>query len=153
MNILRTGTLLLSLAIVCPIALAQDTEEDTADEAEPRICINRNSVRTFDAISDKYVYIGEGANRHYLLTMRNQCPGLKFAQAIGLRDTTSRICSDGFGEIVYRDSPGAMRMNSCRIGKIERLESRDQAKARVEEYTTEKSDANRGMDEAEEEHR
>ena len=45
---------------------------------------------------------------------------------------TSRVCSDGFGEIIYRDRMGGRRMESCRIGTIERVESRDDAEAIVE---------------------
>jgi hypothetical protein len=149
MKLIKTGMLALLLTIFGPVAVAQEEGDSDMKESEERVCISSNRVRTFDAINDNYVYVGESANRHYLLTMWNRCLGLRHAQGIALKDTTSRICSGGFGEIVYRDRAGGGRMASCRIGKIERLENRDQAKERVEEYTKEQSDTNKGIDEAE----
>jgi hypothetical protein len=63
--------------------------------------------------------------------MRNRCINLRNAMVIALKDTTSRICSDGFGEIVYRDRMSSRRMQSCRIGKIEVVDSKDDARAIV----------------------
>mgnify|MGYP001824854983 FL=1 len=144
----RTCSLVLTVTLlaVSPLAVSQDEGEEIADEEEA-VCINTNMVRSFDAFNDNYVYVRQGANQHFLLTMRNRCTGLRYAQGIAFKDTTSRICSDRFGEIVYRDRSMARGLQSCRIGKIERVESRDEAKALVEGL----SDQNRGMDEAEEE--
>ena len=138
--------LTVTLLVTSSPGLAQDEAEEDADEEQP-VCINTNMVRSFDAFNDNYVYVRQGASQHFLLTMRNRCNGLRYAQGIAFKDTTSRICSDRFGEIVYRDRSMARGLQSCRIGKIERVESRDEAKALVEGI----SDQNRGMDEAAEE--
>jgi hypothetical protein len=51
---------------------------------------------------------------------------------IAIKDSTNRVCSDGFGEIAYRDRMGGgRRLESCRIDTIERVESKDDAKAIV----------------------
>lgn len=149
MNTMTIRALSMLLMITGSAAFAQDAEKPSDDSSEARVCINTNNVRTFDGLTDLYLYVGEGANKHYLLTLKNPCPGLRFSQAIGLKNTTSRICSGGFGEVVFRDGPGNSFTNSCRIDKIERLENRDQAKERVAEYAKAASDANKGIDEAE----
>ncbi|MDH4072345.1 MAG: DUF6491 family protein [Gammaproteobacteria bacterium] len=130
--------------LVAPVfALAQDeTSEEPA--AEENVCINTNMVRSFEAFDDMHVYVRQGSSQHFLLTMRSRCLGLEWAQGIAFKDTTSRICSNRFGEIVFRDRTMAQGLQSCRIGKIERVESREAAKELVEGVT----DDNRGKDEA-----
>ena len=136
MNFVKTCFIALPVIILGSFATAQEPEEEersNADETEERVCVNSRSIRTFDAISDEYVYVREGSNGHYLMTTQNRCFNLRHAQGIALKDATSRICSDGFGEIVYRNGLGsAARLESCRIDKIERVDSRDDAKAIVE---------------------
>ncbi len=119
------------LSSVGPIALAQDDAVEDKDSNE-RICLNVRAIRTFDAITDKYMYVKEGSSKHYLFTMRNVCHNLRDAMGIAIKDTTSRVCSDGFGEVVYRDRMSGRRLESCRIEAIERVEDKDDAKAIVE---------------------
>jgi hypothetical protein len=120
-----------ALLAVVPVVLGQDLAED-ADNSAARVCFNSRAVNNFDAFTDQHVYVREGSSRHFLLTMRNRCPNLRNANGIALKDTTSRICSDGFGEIVYRDRMSRMGLQTCRIGTIEVVESKDDAKAIVE---------------------
>lgn len=110
------------------MAFAQD-ENVEAEESQEQICVNVRSIRTFDAFTDKFVYVKEGGNKHYLFTMRNLCHNLRDAMGIAIKDATNRVCSDGFGEIVYRDRMGGRRLDSCRIEAIERVESKDEAEA------------------------
>ncbi len=42
----------------------------------------------------------------------------------------SKVCSDGFGEIVYRDM--GRRMESCRLDTVEAVASKEDAKGVVE---------------------
>ena len=131
MRAMNASLLTLALLIMCPFALAQDDVEE-ADDVEKDVCVNVRAIRTFDAITDDYVYVKEGSDEHYLFTMQNRCFNLRGAMGIGIKDMTSRVCSDGFGEIVYRDRMGGRRMETCRIGKIERVASKDDAEAIVE---------------------
>ncbi len=127
--------LLLTTLIAAPLALAQDDADEGAEEepSEERVCVNIRAVRTFDAIDDEHIYIREGSNNHFLLTMQHRCFNLRNSLGIGFRDTTGRSCSKGFGEIVYRDRMGGGRgIQSCRIDTIERVESKDDAEAIVE---------------------
>ena len=128
MNIKQALAMGLLLSSVGQIASAQDDAVEGKDSNE-RICLNVRAIRTFDAITDKYLYVKEGSSKHYLFTMRNACHNLRDAMGIAIKDTTSRVCSDGSGEVVYRDRMGGRRLESCRIESIERVESKDDAKA------------------------
>ena len=133
MSLINRIVLVLLPLTLSPFALAQDDGAEE-EESEERICINSRSVRTFDAISDDYVYVREGSDEHFLITMQNRCFNLRGANGIAFKNTTSRICADGFGEIVYRDGMGGgARLESCRIGDIQRVESKDDAEAVVDD--------------------
>ena len=147
-----TRTILLaSLALTFNCAVADEHEKaepKSAQESatEEKACFNRRQVRSFDGLSDEHVYIKEGANDHFLLTMRNRCSGLRDARGIGIKDTMSRICSNSFAEIIYRDMG---RMQRCRIGDIERVENKDDAEALVAErqdYEKRKKDKKKDED-------
>lgn len=131
MSIKRAILVGLILAFIGQFAFAQEDEATGADDSNERVCVNVRAIRTFDALTDEYVYVRQGSNKHFLFTMRNRCHNLRNAQGIAIKDTTSRVCSDGFGEIVYRDRMGGRRLESCRIGNIEIVESKDDAKAIV----------------------
>lgn len=131
----QISALLLTTLIASPLAMAQDDTDEGAEEVpgEERACVNIRAVRTFDAIDDQHIYIREGSDGHFLLTMQHRCFNLRNSLGIGFRDTTGRSCSKGFGEIVYRDRMGGGRgIQSCRIDTIERVESKDDAVAIVD---------------------
>lgn len=134
MSIKRAFLIGLLPALVGQLAFAQDEskEAEETEKSEERVCINIRTIRTFDALTDEYVYVKEGSSKHFLLTMRGRCHNLRNAQGIAIKDATSRVCSDGFGEIVYRDRMGGRRLESCRIDSIQRVESKDDARAIVE---------------------
>jgi len=131
---LRT-LLLASLTLAFGPAIADEHDKDKtqgAEEAavEEKVCFNRRQVNSFDGLSDRHVYIREGVNDYFLLTMRNRCTGLRNARGIGIKDTMSRICSNTFAEIVFNDMG---RVQRCRIGTVERVENKDEAEALVAE--------------------
>jgi hypothetical protein len=105
-------------------------DDAQADKAEERVCFNNRQVRSFDSLNDRYVFVEAGGSKNYLLTMRNHCSGLANAHNIAIRDTTSRVCDNGFAEIIYRDLG---RVQRCRIGSIERVQNKDAARALVAE--------------------
>ena len=128
-------------------ALADEHASDaTSEETDEKVCINTGLVRNFDALSDEHVYVEERGRQGYLLTTRNKCSGLRFANVIAFKDTTSRMCSKGFGEIVHGES-GIGRL-TCRVDTIERVENKDDARAIVAERKQWKKDQ-REMEKAE----
>ncbi len=119
-------------------AFAEEADEDAdEEEAAQKVCVNKRSINSFDAIDDEHVYIKATGNKHYLFTMQRRCFGLRSAMGIGIKDTMSSVCSKGFGEIVYRD---AGRAQSCRIDTIESVASKDDAKGLVKDRKEMKAD-------------
>jgi len=124
----------LIIFLICPFVMAQE-EEDTEHQSS-NVCVNSRTIRDFDAFTDEHIYVKEGGDDYYLFTMRGRCIGLKNSLAIAIKDTTSRVCSKSFGEVVYRDNRN--RTTSCRIDTIEAVESKDDAKALVEQRKKDK---------------
>ena len=134
----RWQLLILILAMSVGSAFAEEGDDDAdEEEAVERVSVNKRSINSFDAIDDEHVYIKASVNDHYLFTMQRRCTGLRHANGIGIKDTMSRVCTDGFGEIVYRDMG---RMQSCRIDTIEPVASKDDAKGLVIDRKETKSD-------------
>ena len=124
--------LILVLALSATGAFAEEAEDEAEEEeAIERVCVNKRNINSFDAIDDEHVYIKATGNNHFLFTMQRRCFGLRSAQGIGIKDTMSRVCSGGFGEIVYRDM--GRRLESCRIDTIESVASKEDAKGLVED--------------------
>jgi hypothetical protein len=128
----RWQLIILILALSATGAFADEAEDEAEEEeAIERVCVNKRSINSFDAIDDQHVYIKATGNNHYLFTMQRRCFGLGGAYGIAVKDTMSRVCSDGFGEIVYRDR--GQRLQSCRIGTIEEVASKEDARGLVED--------------------
>ena len=132
----RWQLLVLILALTATSAFADEAEDEAENEAEEeetieRVCVNKRSINSFDAIDDQHVYIKATGNNHYLFTMQRRCFGLRSAYGIAVKDTMSRVCSKGFGEIVYRGT--GQRLESCRIDTIEAVAGKDDARGLVED--------------------
>lgn len=98
------------------------------EQKEERVCFNSNNVRGYTVLDDRYVYVSERRNKHYLLTMQTRCTNLDGAFGIAISDTTSRVCSRGFGKIIYQDRLSGREVESCRIREIERVDDKEHAK-------------------------
>jgi hypothetical protein len=135
----RWRLLILNLAL-STLGVFADEAEDEAEEEEAveRICVNKRSINSFDAIDDQHIYIKATGNKHYLFTMQRKCFGLRSAYGIAVKDTMSRVCSKGFGEIVYRGR--GQRLESCRIDTIEVVAGKDDARGLVEDRKAEKQE-------------
>ena len=94
--------------------------------------MNVRNISSFNAIDDQHIVIkARGQQKHVLFTMHGGCVGLRSAHTIAVRDTLSSVCSNSFGEVVYRDLGGGLE--SCRIRTIEAVSSKDDAKRLVED--------------------
>jgi hypothetical protein len=135
----RWQLLILILAMSATSAFADEAEDEAEEEeAIERVCVNRRSINSFDPIDDQHVYIKATGNNHYLFTMQGRCFGLRDAYGIAVKDTMSRVCSKGFGEIVYRGR--GQRLESCRIDTIEAVSGIDDARGLVEDRTAAKQE-------------
>ena len=131
------------LMLACALAYSQDdnTAETDNEELSERVCVYTRNIDGFDALTDKHVFISARRNENFLFTMRHRCTGLRSASGIAVKDTSSRVCSDGFGEIVYRDM--GRRLESCGIDTIERVESKDAARELIKQREEEKDQESR----------
>lgn len=127
----------LIIFLICPFVIAQ--EEEDAEDQSSNVCVNSRTIKNFDAFTDEHIYVEDRGDTHYLFTMRGRCFGLKNSTGVAIKDTTSRVCSKGFGEVVYRDNRN--QMTSCRIDTIEAVESKEDAKALVEQRKKDKDEA------------
>ena len=132
MKILSSGLATLSLLFGCSFALAQDEGADVSDPAGD-VCVYTRRIDNFDGIDDEHLFVEERGNDYYLFTMRRRCSGLRFANGIGIKGTTSRVCGDGLSDVVYRAAGN--RIETCGIDDIETVESKEHAEALVEERT------------------
>lgn len=120
----------LGLAVTGCATSSEEVADEASDVSE-RVCVSANMITSFDAIDDRHLYIRASGNRHYLFTLSGGCLGLPSAQTIAVKDTFSRVCSNSFGEIVYRDM--GRRFESCKIRDIEAVASKDDAEGLVED--------------------
>jgi len=98
------------------------------------VCVSVRSISSFDAIDDRHIYIKAIGNKHYLFTLSVGCHGVRSAHGIAVKDTVSRVCSNGFGEIIYRDM--GRDLESCPIRYVEAVANKDNAVGLVEERIT-----------------
>jgi len=129
----------LVLMLASPLVVAQDKEAETTSEKSSNVCVNSRTIRNFDAFTDEHIYVEERGDKHFFFTMWSRCAGLRNSLGIGIKDTTSRVCSKSFGEVIYRDM--GRRLTSCRIDTIEAVESKEDAKAIVEQRKKDKNQA------------
>ena len=131
------------LILILPLASCATTSGDVADEslgAPEKVCVNVRNITSFDPIDDRHIYIkARGEVKHFLVTMHGGCTGLRSAQPIAVRDTMSRVCSNSFGEVVYREM--GRGLESCRIRTIEAVSDKDDARGLVGDRKRAKQEA------------
>ena len=127
------------IILVLTLSGCATSSEEVADESlgtAERVCVSVRSISSFDAIDDEHIYIKATGNEHYLFTLYGICSGLRSAQGIAVRDTFSRVCSNSYGEIIYRDM--GRGLESCRIRNVEAVANKDDAEGLVEKRKAEK---------------
>ena len=99
---------------------------------EENSCVYLRNVNGYSVIDDKHVLLNGGANRHYLVSTKTRCSGLRSGIQLGttFRDT-QRICPPF---IEYVTTGDGWR---CAIDSIEEVESRDAAKTLIEQRESE----------------
>ncbi|MGI9220739.1 MAG: DUF6491 family protein [Woeseiaceae bacterium] len=123
----------VALLLASPAAVTEEeaTDSTDADSNTENVCFDSSRVRNFDGLSDNFLFVEVNQNELYLLSMRNRCHGLRNAQVIAFNGTFRSACSDdNFVEVAVRDMG---RRSICRVKNIERVESKDEAKAVAED--------------------
>ena len=124
-------------ALSAGLAFGQDDDPEQVKEVDisdsppvaEEACFNVRSVRNFDAITDRYVYVEGRSDEHYLSTMWAQCFGLRSALGIAISNDFSRVCSNRSARITYRDFG---RLQACTVRTVESVESKSAAEEIVE---------------------
>ena len=135
-NLLRTLVALLATLLAAPAALAEDENPEGSAVDGEKICFDSARIRNFDGLNDDFLFVQINSNEMYLLKTRSICFGLRNARVIAFKDSPRRICSDdNFIEVLVRDMG---RTSSCRIEGLEPVDSKDQARAIVDEHVAAK---------------
>lgn len=116
------------LVLVLMVSGCATADSETGHSSKEN-CFNIRQISSWSAIDRDHVYLKEGVNNHYLVTLFSSCPGLRSANAIALSNSMGRMCPNDFGRITFRDA--GMR-SSCRIDDIVKVDSKDAAVAVVE---------------------
>lgn len=89
------------------------------------------NINGYSVIDNEHLVLNGGASRHYLVTLRHRCPGLRFGAEVGTSFPSTTTLYTPFLEYVYtRDD------NRCFIDTIEPVDSVDTARTLVEQRTT-----------------
>lgn len=126
----RVRTTVLALALPAAV-LGGCASVPAADRAKARKdCINTRQINVMSPLDDQHVFVKVGADRNYLLTMEDRCPGLRRARRLAVWEATSRVCGDGVSLLAFEE-PGVGSMR-CRIEKIESVRDKSEAVERIE---------------------
>lgn len=91
-------------------------------------CVSVRDVHGYSVIDDRHLVLNSGVNRHYLVTTRQQCRGLRYGVRVATSiDGPRTICSPSFEYVMPNDG---MR---CGVDMIEEVESVDAAEQIVAE--------------------
>ncbi len=100
------------------------------DSSADRTCFNIREIKNWNSIDNKHLYVeGIGSDNNYLFTMFSSCYGIRSAQVIALSNQMSRICSNDFGKVTYKE--GGRRM-SCNIKTVQQVADKEDAEGIVE---------------------
>jgi len=89
------------------------------------------NINGYSVIDNEHLVLNGGANRHYLVTLRHRCPGLRFGAEVGTSFPSTTTLYTPFLEYVYtRDD------TRCYIDTIEVIDNLDAARALIEQRSS-----------------
>lgn len=133
---------LVLIAPATPPALAQDAAQRTQIDptAEPPRCVRLRNINGYSVIDDQHLVLTGGASRHYLVTTRRDCFGLRPGYRIATTfSRNQRVCRPVLDYVIGDDGI------RCLIDQVEEVDDLDAARVLVEaraalEDTAENSD-------------
>ena len=126
----RVLTLTSAIVIVANPIVAEEAADQTQAAESERVCVFARDIDNFDALDNRHVYVEGRRDQQYLFSLDPGCFGLRSANVIAISDTTSRVCSNSFGRLTYREAGTGLRY--CRIRDIEVVADKDAARALVQ---------------------
>jgi hypothetical protein len=132
------GLVLTVSGLACTSTQKVDTSgsEPGSEPAAQEACFNVRNVESFSPLHGRFVYVRLVGERHFLLTLDNVYTSLPFARGIAISQEFSRVCSDTGATLTFTD---AGRSVSCRIVRVEAVDSKKAAQELVEDRTTPKA--------------
>ena len=126
-----------SILALSGCATSSDKVADRSLANAETVCVSVRNINSFGVIDHQHLHVKVlGQQKHYLFTMDGGCIGLRSAHTIAVKDKFTRVCSDSFGEVIYRDL--GRGLESCRIRNIEAVKSKNDAKQLVEDRKAKK---------------
>ena len=127
----RLNAALLGLALAAfgtSSVHAQDAVTNGASEPapEPPRCVRLVNINGYSVIDDAHLVLNGGASRHYLVTLRRNCSGLRFgAQLSTTLRSSGRVCQPIVENVITSDGW------RCPIDTVEEVESLEAAEALI----------------------
>lgn len=112
----------------CPGCAATAQEARSAAAPAPaRERIRLVNINGYTVIDREHLVLNGGANRHYLVTLRHRCTGLRTGVHIGTSFPSTTTLTPPFNEYVLVGEPS----ERCYIDTVETVESVEAAEALV----------------------
>jgi hypothetical protein len=93
------------------------------DDLDPERCVRIRTISGYTVIDDRHLLIRGGPSRHYLVTTRQRCSGMRFGVQIGVSfSDNQRICQPHLEFVIPDDGW------RCLIDTIEEVDSPDHAR-------------------------
>jgi hypothetical protein len=93
------------------------------DDLDPARCVRIRTISGYTVIDDRHLLIRGGPSRHYLITTRQRCSGMRFGVQIGVSfSDNQRICQPHMEYVIPDDGW------RCLIDTIEEVDSPDHAR-------------------------
>lgn len=93
------------------------------DDLDPARCVTIRTISGYTVIDDRHLLIRGGPSRHYLVTTRQRCSGMRFGVQIGTSfSDNQRICQPHLEFVIPDDGW------RCLIDTIEEVDSREHAR-------------------------
>ncbi|MCP2670533.1 DUF6491 family protein [Maricaulaceae bacterium EIL42A08] len=108
---------------------AQDAAVDGTSEPvqEPPRCVRLVNINGYSVIDNQHMVLNGGASRHYLVTLRRSCTGLRFGAQVGTTfRSNARVCQPVVEDVITSDGW------RCPIDTVEEVESLEAAEALIE---------------------
>ena len=96
-------------------------------------CFNASTVSSFDYMRPRYVYVNVTGEKHYLLTLAQECINLENAMNMSIRSRFEQVCSRSEDSISYT---ALGRAEECRIVNVHEVQDRAAAEALIKKETT-----------------
>jgi hypothetical protein len=99
-------------------------------------CFNRRTVDSFSPLAKQFVYVRTLSDEHYLLTLDAIYVTLPYATGIAIANNYGRICSNTGARLTFVNAGVSV---SCRIVRVEAVDSKEVAEQVVQDRTTPES--------------